>query len=297
MQFKDIRAEPHPDGNRIDLTWIHPEPVAFPLIRVVRSMRTHPTLPDLTLLQAGRRGMVGEIVAETSALAYSINDAGERVYQLSDFGLQGETVYYYTLFPYESDVRQALYDPKNTAVAMATSPHDMAGELYRQLPTIYHRYDEPGADEGQLRRFLELPGQQLDQLLSFARAMLALHNIDRIDGRLLPLLADWIGWQTNYRVGVATQRNEIRYAPHIYKTVGIIPTVEAAIKLVLGWDSQTKEFIHNIVVSNNPEVLNIWAAERDAANEWVHYATPLSLDFAYHGRPAGWRPRGVHVSA
>ena len=49
---------------------------------------------------------------------------------------------------------------------------------------------------GQLRRFLDLPGGQLDQLYSFAKALLDLYNLDKADGRLLPLLAYWIGWQT-----------------------------------------------------------------------------------------------------
>ena len=175
----------------------------------------------------------------------------------------------------------------------------MVGQMADLLPTIYHRYDTvlprpdavPNADrhKGQLRRFLELPGGQLDQLYSFARAMLDLHNLDKVDGRLLPLLAQWIGWPTDYRLDIAAQRNEIRNAPHLYKTIGLIPTVEATVKRTLGLESRTKEFVHNVFRSNQPERLNLWMRQRNQAGVWSEPTTPLSLDFAYEGRPTAVR--------
>ena len=78
-------------------------------------------------------------------------------------------------------------------------------------------------DPGQLRGFLDLPGGELDRLYSLNRAALLLTNLDRVDGRLLPLLAQWIGWRTDYSLPVGAQRNEIRFAPRIYRTVGCGP--------------------------------------------------------------------------
>jgi hypothetical protein len=43
--------------------------------------------------------------------------------------------------------------------------------------------------KGELRRFLDLPGSQLDQIYSLARAALNLVDVDRLEGALLPLLA------------------------------------------------------------------------------------------------------------
>ncbi len=222
-----------------------------------------------------------------------------------DDNLKGETVYYYTLFPAKEASLESHFDPYNRISAMASSPCNMAGQMYELLPGIYHRYDTvgpsqavydklPDADQqrGQLRRFLDIPGSQLDQLYSFARAMLDLHNLNRVDGALLPLLAQWIGWQPDYRTEIAQQRNEIRNAPYIYQTIGIIPTIAATIKRLTGWESHAKEFVHNVFLSNSPERLNLWALRRlSHTGEWLDSEAsvapkPLSLDFAYEGRPA-----------
>jgi hypothetical protein len=63
---------------------------------------------------------------------------------------------------------------------MATAPYNIAGQMADLLPTLYHRYDTvvtnaaivapADRQKGQLRRFLDLPGSQLDLLYSFARA-------------------------------------------------------------------------------------------------------------------------------
>jgi hypothetical protein len=277
MRLSNITAAPHPSGNRIDLKWINPDPDQYPGVRVVRRKGTHPTSPE-----------GGVMVVE-----------GEQLNAAVDKDLKGETVYCYTLFPYKGDPPKYYFDNHNRVSAMATSPYNMAGQMYNLLPGIYHRYDtklplekfhdrmlEEDQEKGQLRRFLDLPGSQLDQFYSFARAMLDLYNLDKVDGHLLRLLAEWIGWQTDYRLEIAAQRNEIRNAPYVYKTIGLIPTVEATVKRLIGWESRTKEFVHNVFLSNSPERLNIWACQRNGAGEWSKPAEPLSLDFAYEGKPA-----------
>ena len=218
-----------------------------------------------------------------------------------DQSLQGEKVYYYTLFPHKGDPPEYQIDPHNRTSAMATAPYNMAGQMYELLPIIYHRYDtvppkmipdrlsEEDKQRGQLRRFLDLPGSQLDLLYSFAKAMLEFHNFNKVDGRLLPLLAQWIGWKTDYSLEIQAQRNEIKNAPAIYKTIGLIPTVEATVKRISGWESRTKEFVHNVFLSNRPERLNIWAHQRSSSGEWSEPSEPLSLDFAYEGRPTAVR--------
>jgi hypothetical protein len=279
MCLERILAIPHPSGNRIDLSWVNLDPEQYPGVCVVRRESTYPSSPE-----DGEHVYSGELTFAT------------------DRNLKGETVYYYSLFPYRGDPPQ--YKESNgqyRAAAMTSAPYDMAGQMYALLPRIYHRYDttlptttphgmaEADRQRGQLRRFLDLPGGQLDQLYSYARAMLDLYDIDKVDGRLLPLLARWIGWETNHRLGFDTQRNEIRNAPAIYQRIGIIPTVEATIKRIFGWESRTKEFVHNVFRSNCPEQLNLWARYRRKRGEWSEPAAPLSLDFAYEGRPAAVR--------
>lgn len=214
---------------------------------------------------------------------------------VADENLKSETIYYYTLFPFKNDPPGFVFDRYNRTAAMASGPYNMAGQMYRLLPGIYHRYDtvlsEKVADQdrekGELRRFLDVPGSLLDQFHSFAKAILDVYNLDRVDGRLLPLLAQWIGWKTDFSQEIASQRNEIRNAPALYKKIGLIPTVEATVKRMSGWESSTKEFVHNVFLSNRPARLNLWAKARSSSGAWSEPNQPLSLDFAYEGRPAG----------
>ena len=134
----------------------------------------------------------------------------------------------------------------------------MADEMYRLLPAIYRRYDETGA----LRDFLELPGGQLDQLYSYASAALGLHDVRRVDGELLPLLADWIGWHTNRSLPLVEQRGEVRNAPALYQATGLIPVIGATVKRTAKVRSRVKEFVHNVALTNNPERLNLWQLTR-----------------------------------
>ncbi|OKY74268.1 MAG: hypothetical protein BM485_14700 [Desulfobulbaceae bacterium DB1] len=286
MRLQNLTAYACPEGNRIRLSWVNPDPAAFPGVSVVRRADTYPvSLHD------------GMLVAQGTDLDSGMNDAGETLYRVTDDTLQGGHHYYYTLFPYSSDPAVFVFDNRNRCAAMATSPFGFSGLMFDQLPRIYHRYDTQGAgdnpavpeslrDAGRLRRFLELPGLILDQFYSHAGAALDLHNPYRMDGSLLPLLAQWIGWQIDFRLEIDAQRNEVRGAPHLYKTVGLIPTVEATVKRLTNWESRTKEFVHNIFLSNNPEKLNLWAMELDETEQWQQQNEPFSLHFAHEGRPA-----------
>ncbi|MFN2497150.1 MAG: hypothetical protein ABR608_14815 [Pseudonocardiaceae bacterium] len=282
MRLLDITASAHRDGNRIDVTWAYPVPAQVSGVRVVRGEGSHPTTPD-----------DGVLVAHGTGLATA-----------SDVNLKGETVYYYSLFTFSGDPPQydpaplpaepPHPDPHNRVSAMAISPYDFAGQLYALLPAIYRRYDaergSPGSagsgqNQGPLRRFLDLPGGELDRLYSLTRAALAFANLDQVDGRLLPLLAQWIGWRTNYGLPVRAQRNEIRFAPRIYQTIGGVPTLDATVARVTGWANRTKEFVHNVARTNQPERLNLWSALRGTGGTWTDPAL-ASVNFAYDGRPA-----------
>ena len=299
MRFLDLAAVPHPSGNRIDLSWVHPNPTQFPGVRVVRRENTDPLSPTPTSAQQG------VVVADTSPTSPSHNQIqvrGVGRYSAIDAGLKGETVYYYGLFAYAGNPPTYDIDRHNRAVAMATAPYNIAGQMADLLPTLYHRYDTvltnaaataPGdRQKGQLRRFLDLPGGQLDLLYSFARAMRDLHDLEKVDSRLLVLLAQWIGWQIDHRLETDVQRNNVRNAPHLYKSIGLIPTVEATVKRLVGWESRSKEFVHNVFRSNQPERLNLWVREQNTAGVWLTPSALLSLDFAYEGRPTAARDQG-----
>jgi hypothetical protein len=236
----------------------------------------------------------GELVCTLRRIDDSIIAYKKGAFSFVDKKLRSETVYYYALFPFKKNPLEYVIDSANHTAAMATGAYDTAGQMYDLLPRIYYRYDTAVShkvsaidkQKGELRRLLDIPGSQLDQLYSFAKAALDLHNVEKIDGRLLPLLAQWIGWQTDYRNEIGLQRNEIRNAPFIYQTTGLIPNVEAAVKRISGWECRTKEYVHNVFLTNNPEKLNLWLKEKSGPDKWSEPTAPLSLDYAYEGRPA-----------
>jgi hypothetical protein len=278
MQLTGLQAVAHPFGHRIDLSWVNPDPVAAPGVRLVRGEGTYPAGPS-----------DGTLVADLTGVSSYLDD-----------GLPGETVFYYTLFPFAGSPPVFSPDPANQVSAMTTSFYGFGGRMYDLLPGIYQRFDSvlpalgsPGLTpedrgRGELRRFLDLPGSQLDQLYSFARAALSLHDVSSVDGRLLPLLAGWIGWQTDRALPLAMQRNEIRFAPELFRTIGSAPVVRATVGRITGWPSRTKEYVHNVARTNAPERLNLWSTARDAAGRWDEPGL-LSLNFAYEGRPAQLR--------
>ena len=269
MRLLDITATGHPDGNRIDLAWQLP-PGTVADVRVVRGEGTHP-------VDEGDGVVVAHPVNATRA---------------TDTGLAGERVYYYSLFPQTGDPP----DPHNRASAMATAPYGFAEQLYGLLPAVYRRYDAErtpalrpdgpaGLVLGQLRGFLDLPGGELDRLYSLLHAILSSTDVDQTDANLLPLLGDWIGWPTDLGLPVGTQRNQIRSAPHLFGTVGAVPTVDATVARVTGWANRTKEFVHNVARSNQTERLNLWTITRSTGG--VLSAPALaSVNFAADGRPA-----------
>jgi phage tail-like protein len=301
MHLQDLTATPHPQGNCIVLRWYHGDPKQKLWVRIIRREDAYPTTD-----RDGTQGqdLVGDIEIDLEQADWVVvYDRGpdeppdkrdsDNSSKPKKQGLRGETLYYYTLFPYPKDQAKAQFAPKNFApknfapkncvAAMATEPYGMGAQLYDLLPGLYHRYDQ----QGQLHRFLQLPGNQLDQLYSFATALLKLHNRETIDGRLLPLLAEWIGWQTNYRVDIPQQRNDIRDAPFLYQKMGVTQTLEAMVTRILGWECRTKVFAHNMFTSNSPERLNLWWRRQDPSNHWSKTPELLSLDFAYGGRAAG----------
>lgn len=281
MLLKEITAVPHPDGYRVDLSWINPDPVAFPGVRLRRRLDTHPVDHEDGVL-------VADLVDGVSDPRVFLDDQGRTVYQISDTGLKGETVYYYSLYPFNSGNDHQI-DRRNRVSAMATAVHGIPDQMAGLLPAIYRRYDAAGPivnDKGFLQRFLQVVGGELDLLQSFNRALLHAHNPNRVDGNLLPLLAQWIGWNTDFQLEIESQRNEIVNAPTIYKRVEIIPVVGATVKRISGWESRSKEFVYNVARSNQPERLNLWTRRMADDGSVTAEDALLSLNFAYEGRPA-----------
>ena len=153
-------------------------------------------------------------------------------------------VYYYTAFVQGSEGESQLYFSRQSqASALCTRRYGHA--LFNNLPQVHQQFDttlpprgtvaQEDAEKGQLQRFLEVFDAHADMLRGHIESLQDIHNIERVDSRLLPHLAHYIGWQLNPNINEVAQRDELRSALDIYRQVGTRPTLEAMIRRLTGW--------------------------------------------------------------
>jgi len=274
-----VSATPHLLGRRIDLTWQNPPASDFSGspslmgIRIVRRERSFPLRHD---------DGVTVYPASPTPTGY-----GPVISSFTDAGLAALTTYYYTVFT--ADALGTYYSDKDSrAAAFATENYAIAERLYRLLPAVHQRYDPLSAVElarftpetiaaldslpaglrgrGPLYRFFHAAAAPFDLLRSLAEGLRDIHNTDRSRPEFLPLLAHWIGWDTDRSIAVSSQRNEIKFAPRLYRTVGTVPNLRAIVNRYTGWHTQVAEFAQNVALSNAPPQLNLFASTQDGAS-------------------------------
>jgi len=277
VRILDLKAQPEERGGSILLTWTNPADASFAGVKVLRRESEFPVIPDDV-------GTGFEIFNSAAApgSAGSFRDAGQ---------LKGQTTYYYAVVARDNSAQ--LFPAYITA--MATSSFLSGAYLYRNLPEIYRTFDTSvlpdtvsinpaDRNKGQLQRFVEMFGLQFDLLRSFAAGMGDFYDIERVDGNLLQLLAQSVGWQTDFTLPVSKQRNEVRFASHFYRTTGIPANLRAMVNRITTWDAVIKEIAHNIFRSNDPEQLTVTQMKR-RGGVWQP-STQTTLDVAYEGRVA-----------
>ena len=277
VQLRNLQAQPNASGGQIDVSWTVDG--GFVGIKILRRLDSFPNIQDIEMALLNLVPPRVQVFDAPGASCFS------------DSGLKSETVYYYSVVGYTSPTD---YFPAFVS-AMATGAYQTGGYLYRSLPGIYRSFDTAlppdvaglvpaDKEKGQLLRLIEMFGLQFDLLRSFAGGARDLYDPRRIDGGLLQLLAGWIGWPTDFTVDFNKQRNEIQYAPHYHRTVGIAANIRATINRLVTWDALVKEFVHNIFLTNGPEQLVVYETQK-VGGSWVQPSL-VTLDAAYEGRPS-----------
>ena len=278
-----VRAVPHLRGGRIDLTWSLPPTSDFAVGRrlggvvVVRRERTFP-----------RDHTDGDVVY-----------TGPPISAISDGGLAPQRTYYYTVYAREENETGPpepiwLADQRSQASALATSDFGSTAKLYGLLPGVHQSRDiRPTKAElaqlavdkpalaatlaalppdihgtGQLRRFVRAAGAPLDLMRSTAEALPQLHDVDNASPEFLPLLARWLGWDVDTTLAVHEQRNEIKFAPRLYRKVGTIDSLRRLVARYTGWYTRAAEMDQALLRSNQPPQLHLYATAETGA-EWL----------------------------
>jgi Phage tail protein (Tail_P2_I) len=163
------------------------------------------------------------------------------------------TIYYYTAF-----FGTTRYFNRLTQASALVTAHGYH-HLFAALPQIHQSSDDtlPDPDtcaladrsKGQLQRLMEVFDLHADLLQGMTEGLRDLHNPRRVDSRFLPLLAQDLGWKLRDYLDEDGQRNEIGFAPQVYKSVGTIPNIVAIINRLTGWDAHIREYSTNVLRS------------------------------------------------
>ncbi|MCU0919056.1 MAG: phage tail protein [Burkholderiaceae bacterium] len=196
----------------------------------------------------------------------------------------GVACYYQLFSPAFGTVEQL----RQRAVATPAAPHGLNRWMYEQLPAVHRQHDvrlrpatpgtaaipEASNRSGQLRRLLDVYGAVMDSARSSAEGLRNLHDIDRVDGRRLPHLAQWLGWRLGDADALPLARNELKATPRLYETVGTTTAVRALVTRYTGWTTRVAECVQHLVRSNDAprptlrvarEVAGLWRSPLDAA--------------------------------
>lgn len=170
---------------------------------------------------------------------------------------------YYQLF---SPALGPLDVPRVRGVATPGAPHGLNRAMYEQLPAVHRQFDVrlrpsgPGSDSipealsnasGQLRRLVDVYGAVMDSARSSAEGLRTLHDIDRVDGRRLPLIGQWLGWRLGDVDALPLARNELKAASRLYETVGTVTAVRALVTRYTGWTTRVAEFVQHLARAND----------------------------------------------
>ncbi len=277
-----LSAAPHLSGRRIDLRWSNPAPADFagdpPLagIRIVRRERSFPHHPD------------------DGAVLYD----GDVITEYADAGAEPLQSHYYTVFTVDA-AAECYAGEASRVSAFATRAYGLAAALYRQLPEVHRRLDRlspaeraglgapalaaldalPGdlGERGPLSRLLRAAAAPLDLMRSTAEGLRQVHDADRARPDLLPLLGQWLGWELDRSLPVYAQRNEVKFAPGLYRQVGSVPSLRNLVTRTTGWHVQVAELAQHIARANQPAARHLFAlVEDDGGWRGADDASPLT---------------------
>jgi phage tail-like protein len=190
------------------------------------------------------------------------------------------TIYYYTAFVFGQSAEgapQLYFSRQSQASALCTRRYGHA--LFNDLPQVHQQFDttlpprgmvaQEDAEKGQLQRFLEVFDAHADMLRGHIESLQDLHDIERVDSRLLPHLAHYIGWKLSANLNEVAQRDELRSALELYRRVGTQPNLVTMIRRLTGWEVfQIHEFGRHVLTTYDP---NRWETVIDQAGNSHRY--------------------------
>ncbi len=126
-----------------------------------------------------------------------------------------------------------------------------ADKLPDLLPPIYRERDTAG----DLRAFLTIPAETLDEIKSLIDRLPDIWNVDTCDPRFLPLVSAIVGYSFDPTRDPDTQRREIAEIVEQYRRKGSIPAIGHSL-INVGWEGEIDETFRSALRLNKRSCTN-----------------------------------------
>lgn len=164
--------------------------------------------------------------------------------------------YYYALFVYVD--LEGKWKRVGTTLGLTMRDWDYPQRLYNVLPAFMQMEDEDLI----AKRYLSLPGYELDVLRTEAESLLWSQDPQLISANLLPVLAQQVGVSFEPELGVAASRDYVGNAIHLYRRKGTRLGINGLVTTLSQWAAETR-LGKNLVLDQNDsyfeESIGRWA--------------------------------------
>jgi phage tail-like protein len=273
----------------IKLSWKNPTDPAFVEVAVHRRMDDFQVDPLNPFGVEVYRGTATEIYDYHLSLPAKtkLTDVPD-VYDIIKLGngnesqfLQGESLYYYTVFAVDSEGNYSANQATMTVVK-PIKEYFMGQFMYDSLPEIYRIEDTLG----DTKRFMELLGYMADYIFSQTHMITDLIDVDRCSADQLPYIAEGIGWQLDKTLPVTLQRQSLKFAVRSYRMAGTKGGLDRLVKYYSGFPQssgviETFAFdFYTVSFGTLPESSPRYTTNTtpDFADESIDFDHPKSVD-------------------
>lgn len=220
---------------------------------------------------------------ESAGLPLEFTDYGqpEGVTGAPNFSLPPGVFVYYTVYLYTSAL---VWQRAGSLVGLVMGDHDYGDELYNLLPPYWHQMDRntttrylsengvstPDLSEAYttpLRRYLKVPGRELNYLRTEYDSLLWLKDPDRISGNMLPLLLQDLGAEPESALGVTQSRTLARNLVYLRKVRGTTPGVEGTVSAYSSWGATVTDGRNRVLTKDDSSFeksIGTWSAHTNA---------------------------------
>lgn len=232
----------------VQITWENPTSSEFDRVAVYRKRNdfVHSEFdPYGTLIYEGKLTEIYDYsLSNKASISYEeameqaigvYNPRTNKFEQKVNDPLQGDTLYYYTVFTVD---KNGVYHFSNTTcdTSRVNKDNGILDRMYAEyLPALYRIEDE----KYQLQRFLKVSAMIYDFIYSSTDYMKYAKDLDNCEPYQLELLAEEIGWDLDKSLSIPSQRQTLKTAINVYRNAGTKKGLDMLVKTNSGFPNSS----------------------------------------------------------